>query len=371
MPVKKVAKKPVKKVAKKPALSRSVAHVLHTLAAGGGSADLNKFSTKAVADSLRLKYVAVFGSSRPYANLRLTPAGRKAAGLKPLPKVRKSEPAEEVRPRLRRYKCEKCKRLTREDRLKCVSGESRCEECRCLWYAVAVLPLTSEERAAKEIRRNAAINGLDGLIRQVLVPRVLSQEVGKTTWIVWPNEETKENTDSDPDYALGYVTAESEGDARDYARRKWPNEFDRVVELHHAGGKPRLTGRPKFPGYLIVRMEMTFDTLELVRKSRGVLGILPLGVSEEDWVPVALDSEKEVEHLLAEQKTFKQTPRKPEPKFREGDKVRVINGDFKGVEGVVVGMSQEDDPKVIVNITVLGRTVPSKFVWWQCLKIGD
>jgi transcription antitermination factor NusG len=310
---------------------------------------------------------------------------------------------EAVQPKRQRHlRCDHCWDKFRDDDLVLVWGEWRCLKCRRLWYVFTVHPDFNENAVAKDVRRRAAIN--DVPILEVFVPKKLVEEYGKTTWRVWRDEQSRkdgwkvpEDLDDRQTLAeeygmLGFITAETEEQARNYARRKWPNDFQRVVELHKAGGKPRLVARPKYKGYVAFKAEYTDDVHHLVHGTKGVLGVLPAKIGLrgfrfprkeprqkvkpkpweielwEKWTPTPMDSPEEVEQMLAEKEEVKNTPRKAEYKFAPGEQVRIVNGQWQGLVGTVQEVSHENPVKFVVEIVTLGRTFRSKHEGWQLTK---
>lgn len=300
------------------------------------------------------------------------------------------------RPREQKFRCESCIKLTPESDLKMMWGELRCSKCRVFWYAVAVVPDVHEEDAARDIRHAMRTRGIPG---EVLVPRHLVGEYTKTSWRVWRNEKAMKEawkipeSEKDRDVLrehfglLGIVTADDVEQAKDYARYKFPNEFDRVVEAHSPGGKPKLVARVKFEGYILVRCEYTDDMHHIMHgtsEKRGglktSLGMLPICPNpyngfryprkepkqrrkpqlweleaQDEWQPCALDTKEEVEALLEEKLKIKNTPRKLECRFPVGSEVKIVNGQWQDVRGKVE--SHTADMKFVVAFEVFGRKV--------------
>jgi transcription antitermination factor NusG len=304
-------------------------------------------------------------------------------------------------PRREKARCENCIKLTFEDQLREMYGEHRCPECRTFWYAVAVSPDVHEDITARKLRR-AAKNLPE--FKEVLVPRRASTEFTKTTFRVWEDEKAKKNGwripegERDPEVLrsfglLGIVAADSFDEARDAARRKYPNDFDRVVEPHGPGGKPRVLRRIKFPGYVLVRCEYTDDVHHALHSTSGVFGALPLCPNphngfvyprkepkrrrkpqlwelevQEEWSPTPLDTQAEVEALLQEKEDLKKLNKPAEVQFPTGQEVRVVNGQWENAVGVVDSYVNGGTPKYKVAFNVLGRKVLSEFEGWMLVK---
>lgn len=340
--------------------------------------------------------------SKPKVKRKPAKPAKKAPKRKP--KRRKPVVVEVPKPRPQKHRCERCNLKFYEEDLVDVAEGQWCRSCNVRWYGVAISPEANPETVARNIRRKAKIDDVDEL-KEVLVPRKLVQEYSKTTWRVWRDVEAQKNGWRIPEHEdrpevlaemglLGFITAETAQEAHDYARRKFPNDFDRIVELHNNGGKPRLVARPKFPGYLIFRAEYTFDVHSLIHRTGDVIGVLPVMPNPyngfkyprkepkqrrkpqkweleavEEWSPTPLDSAEEVEKLLEEKQIVKNTPRKVEFKFPVGTRVQIINGPYKDVIATVDAVSQENPPKVVLAFEVLGRKVTTKAETWQVLKV--
>ena len=101
---------------------------------------------------------------------------------------------------------------------------------------------------------------------------------------------------------------------------------ERVAEIR--GGKKRISERKFFPGYLLVRMQMTDENWHLVRMTSGVTGFIGAGRRP---VPLSDDEVAEILRLTDERKD-KPTPRVT---FQKGEGVRVIEGPFTNFSGVI------------------------------------
>ena len=115
-----------------------------------------------------------------------------------------------------------------------------------------------------------------------------------------------------------------------------------VVEIKD--DKKREVERKIYPGYVMVKMEMTDDSWYVVRNIRGVTGFVGPGSK-----PVPL-SDEEVAHLGVE-------TRKVVVEFEVGDSVQVTDGYFEGFIGVVNNIDLENE---LLNVTVsmMGKDVP-------------
>ena len=339
---------------------------------------------------------------------------RKAASkpkAKPKPKVRKKPappPPPEPRVREPKLRCHNCLHLTPESDLRWLYGDLRCSDCRVFWYVATVHPEVHEETAARNLRQRAKEKGITAL-KEVVVPRTLVIEVTKTTWRVWRDEKARKNgwkipdDERDPEVLkefglLGVIAADTEDEARDAARYRFPNDFDRVVEPHNEGGKPRPVRRVKFPGYIIIRCEYTDDVHLMIEglRGKGIMGLLPprpgllkfrypkkqprvrVNPTLDDikshafWSPTPMDTQAEVESLLAEKAALKALPKAktPEASFPENTRVKIVGGQWKDTCGVVKGVkrTEEEGSKFVVEIPVFGRPICVNVEPWQIIK---
>jgi transcription termination/antitermination protein NusG len=134
---------------------------------------------------------------------------------------------------------------------------------------------------------------------------------------------------------------------------------EQVSEIR--SGKKRISHRKFFPGYLIVKMEMSKDTWYLVKTTPGITGFIGLGNK-----PSAL-SEVEVENIL---KRTQDTQVKPSPKivFERGEAVRVTEGPFANFNGTIDEIHPERG-KLKVGVSIFGRVTPVELEYWQIEKI--
>jgi len=134
---------------------------------------------------------------------------------------------------------------------------------------------------------------------------------------------------------------------------------EKVVEM--VQGKRRTRQRKLFPGYLMVEVEYNDRILYLFRETSGVGDFV--GASPNKPPPPMPD--KEVERLTrpADQKP----PREVLKGFERGERVKVKEGPFAGMEGEVKEVLEGKD-KVRVELTIWGRPVPVELEYWAVEK---
>jgi transcriptional antiterminator NusG len=129
-------------------------------------------------------------------------------------------------------------------------------------------------------------------------------------------------------------------------------------------GKRRTVKKKLYPGYLVVHMAITDETRLLVRDTPGIVDF-----TGAVGKPTPLGSE-EVSRILAKARPpKKEEGAAPEEvfvniKFKEGDKVRVNEGNFQNFEGEVSGLDRSNG-NVTVMITIFGRSTPVELKHWQ------
>ncbi len=130
---------------------------------------------------------------------------------------------------------------------------------------------------------------------------------------------------------------------------------EEVAEVR--GGEKKVTTRNLFPGYVFVEMDLNDKTWYLVKNTPGVSGFVSSG---RDPVPLG---EKEVENIL---KAVEEKRSKPTPKvvLEKGESVRVIEGPFTNLNGVVEEANPEKG-KVKVMVSIFGRSTPVELEYWQ------
>lgn len=134
---------------------------------------------------------------------------------------------------------------------------------------------------------------------------------------------------------------------------------EEVVEVRD--GKRRRSERKFFPGYVLIEMEMTDETWQLVRKVPNVMGFI--GGSNDRPTPI---TQKEVERIMQQVESSTDRP-KPKVVFEPGEVVRVTDGPFADFEAVVEGMDYEKN-RLKVSVLIFGRSTPVELEFGQVEK---
>lgn len=133
---------------------------------------------------------------------------------------------------------------------------------------------------------------------------------------------------------------------------------ENVVEL--VGGKRKVTQRKFFPGYMLVRMILNDETFHLVKNTPKITGFVG-GTRNPSPVP---DEEAERLTKMIEDETLRP---KPKDKFERGEVVRVVDGPFRGFNGIV-GEVKPEKGKVKVLVSIFGRQTPVELDFVQVEK---
>jgi transcriptional antiterminator NusG len=119
-----------------------------------------------------------------------------------------------------------------------------------------------------------------------------------------------------------------------------------VVEIKN-GKKVNVTRR-KFPGYVLVEMELNQETIHVINSVQGVVKFVGQG-----RLPQPLRAE-EVNRLLGIEAPVEETEPKPEIPFMTGQVVEITGDPFSGFSGTVEEVLA-DKGKVRVAVSLFGR----------------
>ncbi|MBO7208085.1 MAG: transcription termination/antitermination factor NusG [Thermoguttaceae bacterium] len=147
-----------------------------------------------------------------------------------------------------------------------------------------------------------------------------------------------------------------------------PKETISVVK----NGKKREIGRLLYPGYLIVNMEVNRDTWFLIRETNGIGDFTGAEDSSSKGSrirrPVPMQKH-EVERILQLEKANNDGSAKVQIPFKVGDRVKIKEGSFDGIEGEVTKVDDVTG-RVTVIITIFGRSTPVDLEYWQVEQVG-
>jgi transcriptional antiterminator NusG len=133
-----------------------------------------------------------------------------------------------------------------------------------------------------------------------------------------------------------------------------------VVEVRR--GRKIQAERKFFPGYVLVKMEMSDAGYHLIKNTPKVSGFLGT-----DNRPIAI-SEEEAMRILHQVKEGVERP-KPSVTFEIGEQVRVADGPFASFQGHVEEVDEER-ARLKVAVSIFGRPTPVELEFGQVEKVA-
>ena len=133
---------------------------------------------------------------------------------------------------------------------------------------------------------------------------------------------------------------------------------EEVVEVKK--GQKKTQERKFFPGYVLVKCQLTDSVWNLIKNTPKVTGFLG---SSGKPVPI---SEREAERILNQVQEGVERPR-PSVTFEVGEEVRVCDGPFESFSGTVEN-DDEARSRLKVAVTIFGRSTPVELEFTQVEK---
>jgi len=132
--------------------------------------------------------------------------------------------------------------------------------------------------------------------------------------------------------------------------------FEKVVEMRN--NKKRIREKMFFPGYILIKMNLTANTKFVVENAPGVLSF----VGPKGNKPIPL-REDEIKRIFGEVER-KEGMEVVDIPFKKGDAIKVIAGPFIDFTGFVE-IVNEDKQKVKVKVSIFGRPTPIELDFFQ------
>ncbi len=134
---------------------------------------------------------------------------------------------------------------------------------------------------------------------------------------------------------------------------------EKVVEVRR--GRKVDAERKFFPGYVLVKMDMTDEAFHLIKNTPKVTGFL--GANNRPQ-PI---SDREADQILNQIQEGVERP-KPSVMFDIGENVRVADGPFASFSGIVQEVDEER-ARLKVEVSIFGRATPVDLEYGQVEKV--
>jgi transcription termination/antitermination protein NusG len=119
---------------------------------------------------------------------------------------------------------------------------------------------------------------------------------------------------------------------------------EKVSEVKH--GEQKVVEKRLWPGYILIKMELTDETWAYVKNTQGVIDFLggdrPTPLTDREVDEILLDLKEKKEQIVQRQK------------FEVGDNVKIVEGVFVNFVGTVTEVNNEKG-RLSVLVSIFGR----------------
>ena len=139
---------------------------------------------------------------------------------------------------------------------------------------------------------------------------------------------------------------------------------EKVTEVRR--GKKVETERRFFPGYVMVKADLTDQLFSLINNTPKVTGFLGSDQKGGGRKPIPVP-DREAEVIINQVQDGVERP-KPSITFEIGEKVRVVDGPFASFEGDVQEV-EDERARLKVEVSIFGRATPVDLEFGQVEKM--